>query len=199
MKRFLRPCAIAAIAGAIVAVPAASASLGSAAVPLRGTSAQYTLSVAEAGPGLGSVTSSPAGIDPGTNCWYGCSAVFPAGTQVTLTVTPASGFVVDYTRGCIGPHAACKVTMSGDRRVTVYFGPYVPPPPPSLCIVPNVKGKTLAIAKNMIHSRNCKLGTIRHAASLTVGKGHVISQKPKPGTYLRRGAKVNLVVSRGRR
>jgi beta-lactam-binding protein with PASTA domain len=30
-----------------------------------------------------------------------------------------------------------------------------------------------------------------------VKKGHVISQKPKPGRRLKHGAKVNLVVSRG--
>jgi beta-lactam-binding protein with PASTA domain len=67
------------------------------------------------------------------------------------------------------------------------------------CRVPNVNGKTFARAKKMIHSRNCSLGTITRAASLTVGKGHVISQKPRPGTNLRYLAKVNLAVSWGRR
>jgi serine/threonine-protein kinase len=74
----------------------------------------------------------------------------------------------------------------------------VSPPPPARCRVPKVKGKTLAAAKRAIKSHNCRVGKIKHAASRTVKKGHVISQKPKPGSRLRHGAKVNLVVSKGR-
>jgi serine/threonine-protein kinase len=64
--------------------------------------------------------------------------------------------------------------------------------------VPKVKGKKLAAAKRVIKSRHCSVGKIKRAASRKVKRGHVISQKPRPGSRLRRGAKVNLVVSRGR-
>jgi serine/threonine-protein kinase len=65
-------------------------------------------------------------------------------------------------------------------------------------VVPKVKGKTLKAAKRAIRSHHCAVGKVKNAASRTVKKGHVISQKPKPGKRLSRGAKVNLVVSKGR-
>jgi hypothetical protein len=51
----------------------------------------YTLTVAKAGTGSGTVTSSPAGI----NCGSDCSETYTQGTSVTLTATPASGSTFD--------------------------------------------------------------------------------------------------------
>jgi hypothetical protein len=151
-----------------------------------------SLTVSEAGTGSGTVTSSPAGIAcPGTTC----SARFAHGTSVTLTATPASDFVGWSGGGCSGT-GTCKVTMNADTAVTAQFSHA--PPPPLKCVVPKVKGKTLAAAKRAIKSRHCSVGKIKRASSRKVKKGHVISQKPKPGSRLKHGAKVNLVVSRGR-
>jgi eukaryotic-like serine/threonine-protein kinase len=69
---------------------------------------------------------------------------------------------------------------------------------PGLCTVQDVKGKTLPGAKRTIARANCRVGTIRRTYSKTVKRGRVISQKPKFGTVLPGGGKVNLVVSRGR-
>jgi hypothetical protein len=71
--------------------------------------------------------------------------------------------------------------------------------PKPACVVPKVRGKTLARAKAAIKSHHCHVGKIRRAFSKHVRKGRVISQKPKPHRVLRNGARVNLVVSRGRR
>jgi hypothetical protein len=68
-----------------------------------------------------------------------------------------------------------------------------------LCLVPKVTGKTLRAAKRSIKASGCSLGKVKHAGSRTVRKGHVISQKPKPGAELKHRAKINVVVSRGRR
>jgi len=73
---------------------------------------------------------------------------------------------------------------------------------PGLCTVQDVKRQKLAAAKRTIARANCRVGKIRRAYSSTfkrVTKGRVISQRPKPGTVLRGGGKVNLVVSRGKR
>jgi serine/threonine-protein kinase len=67
-----------------------------------------------------------------------------------------------------------------------------------LCLVPRVTGKTLRAAKRSIKASGCSLGKVKHAGSRTVRKGHVISQKPKPGAELKHRAKINVVVSRGR-
>jgi hypothetical protein len=68
-----------------------------------------------------------------------------------------------------------------------------------LCTVPKVKGKTLPRAKWVIARAHCRLGKVRWAYSKIVESGRVISERPKPATVLRRGGKVNLVVSRGRK
>jgi hypothetical protein len=49
----------------------------------------YTLTVAKTGPGAGRVTSSPAGI----NCGSDCSEIYDFGTEVALTATPEPGFL----------------------------------------------------------------------------------------------------------
>jgi len=67
------------------------------------------------------------------------------------------------------------------------------------CVVPNIKQRALAAARKAIAKANCTLGNVRRAFSARVKTGHVISQKPAAGRRLRYGAKVRLVVSRGRR
>jgi serine/threonine-protein kinase len=65
--------------------------------------------------------------------------------------------------------------------------------------VPKVKGKSLKAAERLIKAHGCSVGKIGHAFSTTVKKGSVVSQKPRPGQRRAPGAKVSLVVSKGRR
>ena len=76
------------------------------------------LSVTKSGPGSGTVTSSPSGI----NCGAVCSFAFTTGSMVTLTATPATGsnFVDWNGSGCNG-NGTCVVTMSEARSVTARF------------------------------------------------------------------------------
>jgi serine/threonine-protein kinase len=69
----------------------------------------------------------------------------------------------------------------------------------SHCVVPKLKGKTLSAAKRALRSHSCSLGKVKRSFSATVKKGRVISERPKPGTRLQQGAKVSLVLSKGRR
>jgi beta-lactam-binding protein with PASTA domain len=62
-----------------------------------------------------------------------------------------------------------------------------------------VKGKRLAAAKARIAAAHCATGRVTKAKSRTVSNGKVISQRPKAGTKLVSGAKISLVVSRGKR
>jgi beta-lactam-binding protein with PASTA domain len=66
-----------------------------------------------------------------------------------------------------------------------------------MCVVPNVKGMTLAAAERRIKSQDCSIGRITRDASRTVREQHVIAQKPKAGAQLKYQAKVNLLVSKG--
>ncbi len=86
------------------------------------TFAQQTagLNVARAGNGSGTVTSSPAGI----NCGSDCSETFALGTMVTLTATPTPGtstFTGWSGGGCSGT-GTCVVTFNAATTVTATFG-----------------------------------------------------------------------------
>ena len=66
-----------------------------------------------------------------------------------------------------------------------------------VCKVPKIKGQPLARAKRTIRRVYCRVGTIRRTSS-RIKRGRVVSQKPKPGSVLPAGGRVNLVVSRGK-
>jgi hypothetical protein len=69
---------------------------------------------------------------------------------------------------------------------------------PGLCTVQHLWGKTLPVAKRTLARANCRVGKIRRAYS-RLKRGRVIREKPRAGTVLPKGSKVNLVVSLGRR
>jgi PASTA domain-containing protein len=75
--------------------------------------------------------------------------------------------------------------------------PTQPQPPPG-CVVPAVRRLLLATARTRLLAAHCSAGTITWRFSRTIGKGRVISQAATPGKQLASGAKVNLVVSKGR-
>ena len=103
------------------------------------------LTVVKTGEGSGTVTSTPPGIDCGSDC----SEVFPEGTEVTLTAVAEAGSTFEgWSGGCTGT-GECTITMNADTEVTASFST-----PLSQCtysISPKtytfyVKGETLRIA-----------------------------------------------------
>jgi hypothetical protein len=86
----------------------------------------FTLTVAKTGWGgpESSVTSSPAGI----TCGADCSQSYTSGTSVTLTATPAGGFVFDHWEGdCGGTSTTCNVIMGSDKAVIAAFDDVLAP------------------------------------------------------------------------
>ncbi|MEZ4404644.1 MAG: hypothetical protein R3B06_31780 [Kofleriaceae bacterium] len=70
--------------------------------------------------GAGTVTSTPAGL----TCGPTCAAMFPAGTQVTLTaVADAGASFTGWTGACTGAQPACTFTLTADASVTATFAP----------------------------------------------------------------------------
>src|SRR5204863_406842 len=69
--------------------------------------------------GTGTVTSSPAGI----NCGSECSAEYEEGTAVTLTGTPGVNTKAVSWSGCdsVNGENKCLVTMSSAKAVTATF------------------------------------------------------------------------------
>ncbi|WP_240099081.1 InlB B-repeat-containing protein [Thermomonas flagellata] len=91
---------------------------GSQPTPPPPTPTRHALNVSLSG--SGKVTSSPAGIDCGSTC----SATFDAGTQVTLTASPASGQTfTGWSGDCSGSATACTVAMTQARSVGAAFAP----------------------------------------------------------------------------
>lgn len=76
----------------------------------------YTLNVAKSG--SGTITSAPSGI----NCGDTCTANYADGSPVSLSATPAAGYVFNGWSGgnCTGT-GTCTVTMDGNKSVTATF------------------------------------------------------------------------------
>jgi hypothetical protein len=99
-------------------VSEASAEATAPTIPWSGPSRR--LSVTTAGASVGTVTSSP----PGVNCGGLCSATFIEGEVVTLTATPGPGAVFGGWSGdCAAAVPTCQVTMEVARSVTARFAP----------------------------------------------------------------------------
>ena len=90
---------------------------------------QFTLTVARAGTGTGTVASSPVGI----SCGADCTELYNAGTVVTLTATPATGSTFTGWSGACTGTGACNVTMNAAATVTATF---------------NLQQFTLSVARN---------------------------------------------------
>jgi hypothetical protein len=75
----------------------------------------YTLSVTKVG--SGTVTSSPAGIA----CGADCSELYASGAVVSLTATPASGYIFSAWSGACTGTGACSVTLNAAKTVTATF------------------------------------------------------------------------------
>jgi PASTA domain len=67
------------------------------------------------------------------------------------------------------------------------------------CRVPDVRGKTLTRAREVLKQRSCALGSVTRVFSGRVRAGRIVSQKPRPGAVRATGAKVRVNVSRGPR
>ena len=77
--------------------------------------------VHQGGPGLGTVASSPAGINCGGG--GGCETEFAIGTELTLTAVPYPGSVfAGWSEGvCTGLSPTCTITMDSEQWVSATF------------------------------------------------------------------------------
>jgi hypothetical protein len=79
----------------------------------------HTLTVTKTGAGSGTITSSPEGI----NCGSDCTESYIINAQVTLTANTAAGSTFEGWSGCDSTNGtACFVTMDGDKTVTANYG-----------------------------------------------------------------------------
>lgn len=189
---------LATLSAVLVAVllPALSRATPTSSCPPRAQCIYLTITTT--GAGSGTVDLARDWEFPPPNC-QGSSCTYTMGkgqTAVTLTATADLDSTFTGWSGdahCPPETGTCKVMMSSSSRdvsATFALG--------HVCVVPNLKGKTLKTAKRTLRTHYCSIGTVQHAFSSKVKTGRVIEQKPKPGAQLPHGAKVNLVISKGR-
>ena len=91
------------------------------------------------------------------------------------------------------------VDNAGNWSDAVSVGPFSIRVGPTACSVPRLRGLKLVTAKQLLAKRGCSLGRVSRVRSRRVARGRVVAQRPAPGLRLARGARVRLVLSRGRR
>ncbi|BBO68920.1 hypothetical protein DSCA_28500 [Desulfosarcina alkanivorans] len=98
---------------------AGTASILSAVLTIGDNDVYCTLTMALGGEGSGSVTSSPAGID----CGSGCTAVFYAGTPITLFASPDDACTAfsGWSGGECSGTGPCMFELNGDTLITAVF------------------------------------------------------------------------------
>jgi WD40 repeat protein len=100
----------------------------------------FTIKISSGTPGGGSGTvRSQTGLTPAINCTItngtpattGCSATYPANTLLTLTATPAAGFIFNGWRepGC--GTGKCQISVIGNKTIAAPFVP-IPSSSPAL-------------------------------------------------------------------
>jgi hypothetical protein len=87
-------------------------------------------------------------------------------------------------------------TTTGTTTTTATTTTTTTSPPPA-CVVPAVKGNTLAGASATLQAAHCRTGAITRRYSARARKGRVIAQGVAAGTHLANNAPVALVVSKG--
>ncbi len=134
------------------------------------------LTVALAGTGTGTVTSSPTGI----SCLITCSATFLSGTQITLSETPAPGatFTGWSGGGCSGT-GACVVTLLNATTVTATFGGTAT----AYTLSIDVSGTGGGAVTSSPAGLNCAVGSTCYATFPT-GTQVTLSAAPSQNSYL---------------
>jgi hypothetical protein len=119
------------------------------------TAVTETLTVAETGTGAGLVTSSPAGI----NCGSDCAASFDSGTQVVLSAAAASGSTfAGWSGGGCGGDQNCTVTLGAATTVNASF-------------VADSAGNLTLVAAVLPLSRSVKIGNTATAFATIIDAG----------------------------
>jgi hypothetical protein len=106
-------------------------------------------------------------------------------TQYVRTVTPETPTVISFGFSWATSQAELTTLIGAAERA---LGP-------THCLVPNLVGKTLVVAKRLLVAGHCKAGKVKLATSRKQRKDRVIQQGRRSGTSLPGGSSVALLVS----
>jgi hypothetical protein len=114
----------------------------------------------------------------------------------TLTASHAPGTsTITATDGSVDPNVSATASLTLKK-------PSAKKPKkskgPKRCTVPRLGGKSLAAARSALRHSGCAVGKVTRRRSAKVRKGKVIGASVKPGKHRKKGARIGLVVSKGR-
>jgi serine/threonine-protein kinase len=115
-------------------------------------------------------------------------------TTAHLSAKRVDAFDESVAKGSVisaNPGAGAEVGRSTTVTLTVSKGP-------ERYAVPNLVGRTRAEADERLKEARLALGSSSEAFDEKVPAGQIVSTTPKAGTQLKRGAAVNIVLSKGR-
>ena len=157
-----------------------------------GVSADRTIDVAWSGASDGQ-----SGLDGYAVSWtLGRAGLPPAVKNVEETVSRATSSQLGVGAWWFNIRA---VDNAGNWSDTVSVGPFSIRVGPVACAVPRLRGLKLLAAKRLLAKKGCSLGRVTRVRSRRVARGRVVAQRPASGLRLARGARVRVVLSRGRR
>ncbi len=128
--------------------------------------------------GLGTVTSSPSGIDcglypPGDQT---CSLAFKPGTQIVLTATPGADWVLTGWSGggCSGNSSTCTVALNQNTQVNATFSP-IALPMLSVAVSGTGQGTVISNPSGINCGKTCTAG-------FKAGTQVVLTETPAPNS-----------------
>jgi hypothetical protein len=132
---------------------------------------------------------------PGSNIFINTEHVHVTAEKLgAVSTCPVAGFKTGTTTP--PPTGSPPPTGAGTPPPTG-AGP-APSNPSAKCVVPKLKGKTLARAEKALTKAHCKVGKIKRVKSAHAKQGTVVAQGTPAGKSLAGGAKVALTESKGK-
>jgi hypothetical protein len=152
----------------------------------------FTPSVSISGPSSGVVRTASMSIHGSASDPVGITSLTVNGVATAMYADGTFSTPVKLRLGAntISASATNVAGNVGSASVTLTYQP--------LCVVPKLRGKTLHAARVALRRAHCRVGKIHRVRSHRVRKGRILSSAPRAGAHRRAGAKVSLVVSRGR-
>ncbi|MDE1874993.1 MAG: hypothetical protein KGH68_02920 [Patescibacteria group bacterium] len=111
---------------------------------------QSAITVQTTGTGVGTVTSSPSGIDCSSNGGGSCSMTVMNGTSVTLSASASSGSTFTGWNGPCSGTGSCKVTANGPTSVVATFDAQQPVAPDAISTTLSVSNTNVAAGDSVV-------------------------------------------------
>lgn len=125
--------------------------------------------------------------------------VLPSGASAAVTVKVTAGFGTVTNTASISSRALDTNPANDSASAVVELPRPTAPTTNPKCVVPSVRGLTLAGAKTALRAAGCRPGRLFHHHGDKIAKGSIIRGGNSPGKNIAPGSKVNLIVSLGKK